>query len=201
MSKDTCPSCVHGKGFKCPVCWPKQSSDVIQKEPEPLQFKGHSWLRVFGDAHTPERFWIYRLLTEEEYALEPVALQTKFRRITLNDIPRLEAKFGEDLNVAAYTSQYKTTEQSDTWADEIMQGKNPLICFADTYRVRQSLQNKGAIESGSLNVPTSTLRFQVHHGSEICQHTHYAGDVSCNIERIASVLPANYFEQLQKEKV
>lgn len=22
MSKDTCPACVHGKGFNCKTCWP-----------------------------------------------------------------------------------------------------------------------------------------------------------------------------------
>ena len=58
-----------------------------------LEFRGHSWLKVTGDALTPPRFWDYQLLTESEYNARSECDRVGFKQITDDDLPRLENIF------------------------------------------------------------------------------------------------------------
>lgn len=69
MSKDTCPTCTHGKGFNCPICWtttitmilPTMPTDMNKAVAENLKAAGMSVKDTQATvtvATEPGRMWI-----------------------------------------------------------------------------------------------------------------------------------------------
>lgn len=96
------PTCVHSKGFHCPICWPKTKPVEFKaaiKIEQPIEFRGHRWLSVKGDALTPARFWDYKLLTDTEYSELPPEKQKEYRPVQETDLALLSSRFALEASV------------------------------------------------------------------------------------------------------
>lgn len=61
---------------------------------EPFTFKGHSHIRVRGDALTPARMWQVTLCTEQELKQMDDDTRAEFRAATTHDAKLIHMHFG-----------------------------------------------------------------------------------------------------------
>ena len=62
----------------------------------PFSFKGHTHIRIRGDAHTPARMWHVALCTDSELDQMDDKARAEFRPATTDDAKLIHMHFGRE---------------------------------------------------------------------------------------------------------